>query len=536
MLYELGLAGIDEESLCGPSAVGAESSPLPDLGARLASLSARVRLAASPHSGGGRALVTARRFAAGETIFVEPAIVCVTSHAAVALRMRAAVARKRDADARRARRAAPAREAAPVREAAPDGLDLFVPGCGVLAAQGLDAAALGAALAPLHPAEAPPGGAHGAPRALSAARLEAVLRSNGAEVLIGGAPSPLTAVFLALSMMNCACAPAAAYESDWLPAAGAPRARVFAQRDLEEGEELTLAYARPQQPRAARRAELLDGWGFECACARCAAGEDARALRCAACGRGAVAVPVDDAELAAARCGQCGAAPPAAARAAALQSARADALFWLENAEGDAARARGALALLHKSDGGLRAALGAAVAEWIDAQCAGAGAGAGAGALPPALVLEMARAARAGAEASAYLPLGLRRASAPLLEADAACAAAARLRSAREAAGDGDGAGGAGGAGEAPALEAERAALEAAAAAYGTAAAAFETALAGSPGAAAWAALLRGAAAAPPATAAALRELREARSELARGEDAAAWARVGAGARAQLWR
>jgi len=49
-----------------------------------------------------------------------------------------------------------------------------------------------------------------------------------------------------------------------------PYERMYANRDIKKGEELTTAYVNPAQNRTTRQKILLDGYGFRCVCEACA--------------------------------------------------------------------------------------------------------------------------------------------------------------------------------------------------------------------------------------------------------------------------
>jgi len=75
----------------------------------------------------------------------------------------------------------------------------------------------------------------------------------------------------ALLMANHSCAPNAVAAGVWN--GRAPAARLVAERDVAEGEEVTISYVPRGAPRAERRATLQRLHGFVCDCERCGAAE-----------------------------------------------------------------------------------------------------------------------------------------------------------------------------------------------------------------------------------------------------------------------
>jgi len=196
----------------------------------------------------------------------------------------------------------------------------------------LDAALLQAAPLALSPARA----ASRAPLSRAAAAA-AALDANAHAVVLGAdargrGGAPARALFPVVALFNSACDAnaAAAQDAAASAAAGVPVSVVRARRAIAAGEEVTVAYVDRAAPKRARRAALRAAYGFECACARCAAPfDDTVVLRCRACARGRVFWP--DAGAAAA-CADCRAPrraplPAAAAPGAPLPRAGARALL-----------------------------------------------------------------------------------------------------------------------------------------------------------------------------------------------------------------
>ena len=121
-------------------------------------------------------------------------------------------------------------------------------------------------------------------------------------------------LFPVICLANSSCAPNCTSEEEGGGGGGggaegaAPGYVLRARRALAAGEECTVAYVPRAWPKARRAAELRSGWGFECACARCAAPhDDTQVARCSACARGRVFLPDDQAQWARAQCADCGA-------------------------------------------------------------------------------------------------------------------------------------------------------------------------------------------------------------------------------------
>jgi hypothetical protein len=161
--------------------------------------------------------------------------------------------------------------------------------------------ALAAQLAPHAPesgAAAEPASAGAAPgRHLSRAQLfiPAGTRNAIGCIVVENSYAPeeqrvLSALFPFLAMANHSCAPAAGYTTSWDAKARCPVVRLFAERDLAAGEEVTISYT-ARSDIAESRAAALKRYGFACACARCSApADDTVALLCRACATGRVGV------------------------------------------------------------------------------------------------------------------------------------------------------------------------------------------------------------------------------------------------------
>lgn len=107
----------------------------------------------------------------------------------------------------------------------------------------------------------------------------------------GGNPSARVALFNMGSKVNHACVPNTQYSSKRSDGMCA----YTAVRQISAGEMVTFSYLGDkvwQTPTVARRADLLERYGFECHCAHCEAGtlsEPCRRLRCPSCGDGSSA-------------------------------------------------------------------------------------------------------------------------------------------------------------------------------------------------------------------------------------------------------
>ena len=114
----------------------------------------------------------------------------------------------------------------------------------------------------------------------------------GEDACAGTVQLPLTGLFLLTSMLSHSCAPSAFFRSYWNAEQQAPQVRVAAARALRAGQEVTISYLGDGPEDVRRRAPVLSGYGFSCACERCAearaGADDAIVWACPACGIGAV--------------------------------------------------------------------------------------------------------------------------------------------------------------------------------------------------------------------------------------------------------
>lgn len=167
------------------------------------------------------------------------------------------------------------------------------------------------------PAAQPPLPAGGLP-ALIAATMKA--NAWGCRAPGGGAVGAMRAVFpvLCLTQHSCASVAAAAQVGG---RGAAPTYALTARAPIAEGQEITVSYVPRSWEKQKRRLALNEGWGFSCACSRCAAPvDDTRAARCTACVTGRCFLPdnsgADDGSgkgMPEAVCAECGAPAPAGA-------------------------------------------------------------------------------------------------------------------------------------------------------------------------------------------------------------------------------
>jgi hypothetical protein len=95
--------------------------------------------------------------------------------------------------------------------------------------------------------------------------LDCAVATNGF-VLRPGAPDTRSVTFLTIARFNHSCAPNCAFEWDEARQEGV----VAASQPVEPGRELTINYGAGSDSRDERRAYLLERFGFECTCSKCA--------------------------------------------------------------------------------------------------------------------------------------------------------------------------------------------------------------------------------------------------------------------------
>lgn len=101
----------------------------------------------------------------------------------------------------------------------------------------------------------------------------------------GTAQLRLVSLFMLLSMLSHDCAPSCYFRSSWDPASGCPVVSLAAARAVAAGEELTISYLGDDPVVTPDRRARLRGYGFTCACQRCAAGvDDTVVYACSGCG------------------------------------------------------------------------------------------------------------------------------------------------------------------------------------------------------------------------------------------------------------
>lgn len=137
------------------------------------------------------------------------------------------------------------------------------------------------------------------------------------------------AIFAFASKVAHACRPNTVYTSTGTGG----RLRYIASRSIAPGDLITFSYIEALQPRAARRAALLDGKFFHCECARCMDADDCRGLRCAlTVDCGGTLLHYLNGNWA---CTACGAAAqdsaPALASLLTTEASASDAVFWLKS-------------------------------------------------------------------------------------------------------------------------------------------------------------------------------------------------------------
>lgn len=98
-------------------------------------------------------------------------------------------------------------------------------------------------------------------------KLYRILQTNSFRTGYHDGNNPFYSLFTEVSRLNHDCRPTCAYYFDHTDF----RHKVLAVRDIAAGEELTIAYYDPLQPRSVRQEKLQHEWGFQCSCARCSA-------------------------------------------------------------------------------------------------------------------------------------------------------------------------------------------------------------------------------------------------------------------------
>ena len=193
------------------------------------------------------------------------------------------------------------------------------------------------------------------PRANDSGNADVIALSGGAtsDTAATATPVPVRqkqcALFFCASKVAHACRPNTVYTSTGTGG----RLRYIASRYIVPGDLITFSYIESLQPRAGRRAALLEGKFFHCECTRCAGVDDCRGLRCTLTGgcRGTL-LRADDAVVTAANdvnerreggewtCTACSksALDAALVEPLALEASVTDAVFWLKSRldDGDA--------------------------------------------------------------------------------------------------------------------------------------------------------------------------------------------------------
>ncbi|OTA94576.1 hypothetical protein M434DRAFT_10527 [Hypoxylon sp. CO27-5] len=98
-------------------------------------------------------------------------------------------------------------------------------------------------------------------------KIYRILQTNSFRTGYHDGNNPFYSLFTEVSRLNHDCRPTCAYHFDHTDF----RHKVLAVRDITAGEELTIAYYDPLQPRSVRQEKLQHEWGFQCSCARCSA-------------------------------------------------------------------------------------------------------------------------------------------------------------------------------------------------------------------------------------------------------------------------
>ncbi|KAI0834675.1 SET domain-containing protein [Hypoxylon sp. FL0890] len=98
-------------------------------------------------------------------------------------------------------------------------------------------------------------------------KLYRILQTNSFRTGYHDGNNPFYSLFTEVSRLNHDCRPTCTYYFDHTEF----RQKVLAVRHVLPGEELTIAYYDPLQPRSVRQEKLQKEWGFACSCERCSA-------------------------------------------------------------------------------------------------------------------------------------------------------------------------------------------------------------------------------------------------------------------------
>jgi len=100
-----------------------------------------------------------------------------------------------------------------------------------------------------------------------AAKLSAIFNTNAFEMegSVEGVSEGLSGVCILASRINHSCLPCANHRYN----AKQKTYAIYASRDIEVDEEITIAYVPPTQSREVRRADLRKSYGFDCMCKAC---------------------------------------------------------------------------------------------------------------------------------------------------------------------------------------------------------------------------------------------------------------------------
>lgn len=103
-------------------------------------------------------------------------------------------------------------------------------------------------------------------------KVQDIVKANTFQMLL--VASNHLAIFPETSRLNHDCAPNAQYVIDWEMLSHT----VHTTREIEEGEEITIAYTSPLEKAQLRREKMKEGFGFECSCARCTKSKESNAV------------------------------------------------------------------------------------------------------------------------------------------------------------------------------------------------------------------------------------------------------------------